>query len=147
MTFLPSKVDQKQHQIFCDGAAVPNPGQMGIGVVTDKSIISLYKGEGTNQIAELLALGEALKLANPGDTILSDSQYAINVAAGCWRVKCHFDLVAEVRELLRAKAVALNWTRGHAGHLLQELADRLANQAARTKMNFQNSRDGIDASL
>lgn len=118
--------------IYCDGASIPNPGKMGIGVyIPEKELeLSRYVGEGTNSRAELRALIEALKLASDGDCIYSDSSYAINIAAHHWKANKNFDLVAEVQQLFKTKPkVKLAWIKGHAGNEYQEMADGLANQA------------------
>ncbi len=125
-------------EIFCDGACVPNPGHMGCGVVVgdEDYTVSQYCGEGTNQLAELLALKIALKFATPSDQIYSDSQYALNVAMGTWQARVHLNLIQEIKVLLETKRVDLHWVRGHDGHELQELADVLAKRAARTRRSL-----------
>lgn len=87
--------------IFCDGAAIPNPGAGGWGVVVfeDGSEMSTRRGgeaHTTNNAMELTAIlaaiNEAWKYAFdwPEVTIWSDSQYCVN---GCndwrhgWRAK------------------------------------------------------------
>ncbi|MFP5078631.1 ribonuclease H [Rhizobium sp. YIM 134829] len=82
--------------IFCDGAAIPNPGAGGWGVVVYRDgieVASQFGGsaEATNNLMELMALLIAIEKArqlsgNSGEliTIWSDSQYCVN---GCndWR--------------------------------------------------------------
>jgi len=77
---------------------------------------------------------EALKLAEPGDAIFTDSQYAIGMIAGGWNAQKNIELVAEGRELYRSKqGVEIRWIRGHNGHQHQETADALATHAALTQ--------------
>ena len=122
-------------EIFVDGACIPNPGHMGVGIVLGEEVqtISRYVGWGSNQVAELKALELAIELANSGDKIFSDSHYALNVIQGIWRAHSHIELVRDIRNLLGSRRVRFEWIRGHSGHSLQELADRLAKTAARTR--------------
>jgi ribonuclease HI len=123
-------------EIFCDGAAWPNPGPMGWGVfIPDELRFSIPGGHGTNQQAELKALIEALKLSEPGDVILSDSQYAINMITKGWKAKKNVELVAQARKLYESKpGVTIRWLRGHNGHPHQERSDLLATAAAQTQV-------------
>jgi len=82
--------------IFTDGAALGNPGPMGIGVVIyhhRKKIkeLSEYIGEGTNNIAEYTAVIRALEFAKKeGEKevhIKSDSQLIVRQMNGEYRVK------------------------------------------------------------
>jgi len=125
----------KNIEIFCDGACVPNPGFMGGGIVlgNEDHVISQYFGSGTNQLAELLALRTALELATSNDHVFSDSKYALSVASGTWRARVYLDLILEMRNLVEHKRVTLHWLRGHDGHTLQGLADTLAKRAAMTR--------------
>jgi ribonuclease HI len=129
-------VTLKAREIYCDGAAEPNPGPIGWGVfIPDELRFSIPGGYGTNQQAELRAVIEALKLAEPGDVILSDSQYAINVTTRKWKAKANLELIAEARNLYESKpGVTIKWIRGHSGHQHQERADLLANVAAHSQM-------------
>ena len=122
-------------EIYCDGAAEPNPGAIGMGVfIPDELRLSIPGGHGTNQQAELLAVIEALKLAEPGDVILTDSRYAIGMIAKGWKAKANMELVAEARRLYKSKpGVEIRWIRGHDGHPHQERSDLLATIAAQTQ--------------
>lgn len=103
---------------------------------------------GTNQIAELMAVRDAI-LAHPGQETLvieSDSQYAIKCSsvwlrgwkAKGWRttngqpVK-NLPLIKQIDAAITARAgkVEFRWVRGHAGNRHNEIADRLAGAAAR----------------
>lgn len=124
--------------IFVDGSSVPNPGSTGCGIVIPDVVeIAKFLGAGSNQTAELHALREALLIARAGDSIFSDSQYAVCLTNGQWKAKAHKALVAEIKKLLKV-GVRVEWMRGHAGHIWQERADRLAKRAAITQSSFQN---------
>lgn len=82
--------------IYTDGACFGNPGPMGIGVVVYKGKtkvmeLSEYAGEGTNNIAEYLALIRALetakKLGEKEVHIRTDSQLLARQISGEYKVK------------------------------------------------------------
>ena len=115
--------------IYCDGACQPNPGHMGAGIyVPEVCSVSLYLGNGTNQRAELIALTKAIEMAEDGDTIYTDSRYALGMA-GNWKAKTNTELVIALRAALRDKRIALKWVRGHEGNSAQGMADSLAVEA------------------
>jgi ribonuclease HI len=137
----------QQRQVYVDGASIPNPGFTACGIVIPNFIeIAKYLGPGSNQTAELHAIHEALLIAREGDSIFSDSLYAVRIITGQWRAKAHKNLVAEIRKLLRP-GVHVEWIRGHAGHEWQERADALAKRAVINRQNFENvfPAGGVDA--
>ena len=80
---------------------------------------------------------EALLLAHAGDTIFSDSLYAVRLVTGQWRAKAHRDLVNEIKRLYRP-GVRVEWIPGHAGHKWNERADALAKRATLKRISFEN---------
>ncbi|NLE79004.1 MAG: ribonuclease HI [Rhodococcus sp.] len=136
--------------VSTDGSCLRNPGgAIGWAWVNHEGP-SRSGGEasGTNQIAELRALLEAV-LAHPGsDPLLieSDSQYAIKCAsewlpgwkrkgwktAGGGAVK-NLNLVQAIDGAItdRTGPVRFRWVRGHVGNHYNEVADTLAGEAAR----------------
>lgn len=93
---------------------------------------------------ELTAVRELLR-AFPRQSlrIQTDSQYVINVFTKWlpgWRANGmrtssrkaveNQDLIAEIDELLTGRHIDWQWVRGHSGHPLNTLADRLALYAA-----------------
>lgn len=83
-------------KIRFDGGAVPNPGEMGIGIVlmeNDKVIKKISEkldGTGTNNIAEYTALSKgiskALELVWTDVVIEGDSELVISQVKGLWKV-------------------------------------------------------------
>lgn len=82
--------------IFTDGAALGNPGPMGIGVVvfrggTRVKEICEYAGQGTNNVAEYTAVMRALEFAREkGEKeihIKSDSQLVIRQLNGEYKAR------------------------------------------------------------
>ncbi len=132
-------------QFFTDGSASPNPGPGGYAVIDldAKQPVALGKeANSTNIRMEAMALIAAYKIAEPGDKIMTDSEFWVNVvtkwAAGWqnngWTKKSgpikNLELVKELYELyLNNPDVILEWTRGHVGTEGNELADEWANKA------------------
>lgn len=135
-------------EIFTDGACRGNPGPGGWGVVLrykDKEK-TLYGGEGhtTNNRMELMAAIAALEtLKRPSKVVLTtDSQYVkrgITEWLADWKrrgwktadrkpVK-NVDLWQRLDEAVTRHSVSWHWVRGHTGHVENERADALANQA------------------
>ena len=133
-------------EIYSDGACRGNPGPGGWGVLlrsrgTEKE---LWGGEAdtTNNRMELTAVIRALEaLKRPSRVRLyTDSQYVqkgISQWIRQWKrrgwrtadrkpVK-NIDLWQRLDELAAVHDVEWHWVRGHAGHVENERADRLAN--------------------
>lgn len=100
-------------RIFTDGAAQPNPGHKGIGVVVEWQgkaplIISEYTGEGSNNQAEYEALLRALGVIRNEEikicTIHSDSNLMVQQVNGNW--KCNDSTLIQYRDLAQKR---LEW--------------------------------------
>ena len=128
---------------YTDGSANPNPGPGGFAVISDGRPVALGReADSTNIRMEAQALIAAYRLAQPGDTILTDSEFWVNVVtkwAPTWQqngwtkkngaIK-NLELVQELYAAYQAKPeVILKWTRGHIGTDGNELADEWANKA------------------
>jgi ribonuclease HI len=124
-------------QVWTDGACTGNPGPAGLGVVildgTQRTELSEYLGEGTNNIAELMAILrglEAVKDKSRPVVVFSDSAYSIGLLTKPWKPKKNVELIVELRAVcktfsdLRFVKVA-----GHAGVALNERVDQLAREA------------------
>ena len=134
-------------EIYTDGACRGNPGPGGWGVwmVSGPHEKELFGGElnTTNNRMELTAVITALRaLRRPCRVILhTDSQYVqkgisewiVGWKARGWRtadkkpVK-NADLWQELDEATRRHDIQWRWVKGHAGHEVNERADRLANK-------------------
>ncbi|QLY31019.1 ribonuclease H family protein [Nocardia huaxiensis] len=137
--------------VSTDGSCLRNPGgAIGWAWVNHAGSSSDSGGapSGTNQIAELRALLEAVR-AHPGPEPLlieSDSLYAIKCASewiNGWRVNGwrtstggpvkNVELIQQIDRAINTRSgpVRFRWVRGHVGNYFNEQADALAGQAAR----------------
>ncbi|HEY4244226.1 MAG TPA: ribonuclease H [Kofleriaceae bacterium] len=127
--------------VWTDGACTGNPGPAGLGVViidgANQRELSEYLGEGTNNIAELMAILRGLEEVRDRSrtvVVYSDSQYSIGLLTKPWKAKANVELVAKLRGLtkqfpqLRFVKVA-----GHAGIPLNERVDELAREAVQRR--------------
>lgn len=127
---------------YTDGSAVPNPGTGGFAVICNGQPVALGREpNSTNIRMEAQALIAAYPLAKPGDEILTDSEFWINVVtkwaptweANNWTKKGgikNLDLVQKLYQVYQAHpTVKLTWTKGHIGTKGNELADLWANKA------------------
>jgi ribonuclease HI len=145
--------------IYCDGACEPNPGDAGSGVVIYRNgelaelWYGLYHPMGTNNTAELNALYHALRMAEAeieaghSVEICSDSAYSINCIrawAPSWEKKGwtraggeikNLKIIQDCYEIYRRikKQLTLTHVAGHVGTEGNELADRMAMLAVRTR--------------
>lgn len=147
-------------KIFTDGACEPNPGKAGSGIAVYRNNIAselwygLYNPSGTNNLAELNAIHQALIMAdaelNKGGTvaIFCDSQYAINCViqwASGWEKKGwkksgggeikNLELIKKLHVLYQSLSgrVQILHVNGHAGVEGNELADRMSVLAIKSR--------------
>lgn len=150
--------DEEHIRIYCDGACSGNPGLAGSGLAiysNEKNPILLHGDfveNGTNNIAELNALYQALTIAKQTSskniiTIYSDSKYSIDCItkwAYGWKNKGwskkggeikNLELIKKTHELYeRIKdLIEIKHVKGHAGIEGNELADRMAVTAIKEK--------------
>ena len=129
-----------------DGSALGNPGPAGWAWYVDESRwASGGWPHGTNNMGELLAvmgrLGQTAHIGEPLH-VLCDSKYVIDSITkwmpgwkrNGWRKKdkkpvLNLELMQAIDAAMRP-GVTFEWVKGHAGHALNEAADRLANGAA-----------------
>jgi ribonuclease HI len=130
-----------------DGSALGNPGPAGWAwYVDDHCWASGGWAHGTNNMGELMAVLDLLQQTAHVDDelhVFCDSTYVINTItkwmAG-WKRKgwkkgdgkpvMNLELVQALDAAMQGRRVKFEWVKGHAGHVLNEAADRLANAAA-----------------
>lgn len=96
-------------------------------------------GPGTNQLAEILAVKAGLGMIKPDlrarstVTVYSDSKYAIGCLDGTFKkIRGNPEATAETKSLIEQfKEVRFEWVKGHAGHIGNVAADRLADRGSR----------------
>jgi len=125
---------------YTDGACTGNPGPAGSGTILIAPGGKIretyaYLGEGTNNIAELTAVLNALELTPAAEPLVlhTDSQYAIGVLTKGWKAKANVALVERIRGALRGRKVRFVYVPGHAGVPMNERADELAREAIKTR--------------
>lgn len=126
--------------VWTDGACTGNPGPAGLGVVviegSERTELSEYLGDATNNIAELTAIERGLEVVKDRSRpvyVHSDSAYAIGLLSKDWKAKANVELVARIRALV-ARFPAIHWIKvpGHAGVPENERCDQLAREAILT---------------
>lgn len=129
----------KHVAIFCDGSSLSN-GQVAaraaaVALLGYKGIwraVGEYLGVATNQQAEIAAAAVGLEaLRQPCQvSIFTDSRYVVETMNGRFRRKANLPWWQRLDKAAAAHKVRWEWTRGHAGHLLQEAADSAARRIA-----------------
>ncbi|HLC29851.1 MAG TPA: RNase H family protein, partial [Dehalococcoidia bacterium] len=123
--------------LYTDGACRGNPGPGGwAALLSTDDQVRWYAGRDgrtTNNRMEILAAIKGLEQTPPGRqvTIVSDSQYLVNTMTKGWQRKKNHDLWGQLDALVKGRSVTWEWIYGHAGHPLNEEADRLARAAAK----------------
>ena len=127
-------------EIFTDGACIGNPGRGGWAAIILGDGIEMRDIQGhsprtTNNRMEMTAVIEGLALVPRGAevTVYSDSQYVVNTMTRNWKRRKNQDLWARLDREATARQVTWRWIRGHAGHPMNERADRLATAAAKRR--------------
>jgi ribonuclease HI len=129
----------KQVTIVCDGSSLGNGKENArAGAVAIIGFRGYWKGFGeflgraTNQQAEIAAAALGLeKLTEPCDvTLLTDSRYVVETMSSGWKRKANHDWWARLDNAASPHRVKFVWVKGHAGHNVQEIADKAARAIA-----------------
>jgi ribonuclease HI len=130
-----------------DGSALGNPGPAGWAwYVDDDRWAAGGWSRGTNNMGELTAVLDLLRQTahlDEGLVVYCDSLYVIKSITlwmpgwkrrgwrkGDGKPVLNLEIMQALDAALAGRAVDLRWVKGHAGHRLNEAADRLANGAA-----------------
>ena len=130
-----------------DGSALGNPGPAGWGWYADEEHwVCGGWPNGSNNMGELMAVLDLLQQTAHLDEdlhVICDSTYVINSVTKWmkgWKRKgwkkgdgkpvLNVELMKALDEAMEGRRVTFEWVKGHAGHHLNEQADRLANAAA-----------------
>lgn len=137
--------------VYTDGACSGNPGPGGWAwVVPDGPFAAGGSPDTTNQRMELTAALEAVRAIDGPLEVVSDSTYVVNCFRDKWwegwlrrgwknskkEPVANRDLWEPLIEQVRARGdeVGFRWVKGHAGDRWNDLADRLAVEAAATQL-------------
>jgi ribonuclease HI len=126
----------KSVTIFCDGSSLGNGrGETRAAAVALLGYRGLwrafgsYLGTATNQQAEIAAAALGLEsLREPCRVDLhTDSRYVIETMQGRFRRKMNLAWWERLDKAASRHEVKWEWVEGHAGHVIQEAADRTAS--------------------
>lgn len=129
----------KDVTIVCDGSSLGNgrgsPRAAAVAVMGFKGLwkaVGEYLGSATNQQAEIAAAAIGLEsLKQPCRVhLISDSRYVVETMKGHFKKKTNHEWWRRIDKAALPHAVTWEWTRGHAGHEIQEIADDLARAIA-----------------
>ena len=129
----------KQVTIVCDGSSLGN----GKGITRAAAVAVLgfrghwravgeYLGNATNQQAEIAAACVGLEsLKEPCKVkLLSDSRYVVETMTGNFRKKTNHEWWEKLEKAAAKHQIDWQWIKGHAGHEVQEVADKMARKMA-----------------
>lgn len=135
---------------YTDGAYSPVTQAGGWAVYCPELLLKLTNKEynTTNNRMEMTAAIKALefvlytKLPVNEINVYSDSLYVINTMKGLYAMRTNLDLWAKLINLtikLSDNNLQINWihVKGHAGHVNNEIVDKLANLLSQTKLKTQ----------
>jgi len=129
----------KQVTIVCDGSSLGNgrgdTRAAAVAVLGFKGYwkaVGEFLGNATNQQAEIAAAWIGLKnLKEPCKVhVLSDSRYVVETMNGNFRKKTNLDWWDKLEKAASKHEITWEWMRGHAGHEIQEIADKTARKIA-----------------
>ena len=140
---------------FTDGSCRGNPGPCGAGAclfLPNEERVDLRQpvsGRSSILLGELVAINIALesiklemeRLPIQKIMLFSDSQSAVGILTLGWENKSHKAVILEIKQtmdILKSQNVSieLNWTPGHADIAGNEIADKLAKEAAEEAENM-----------
>jgi ribonuclease HI len=94
--------------------------------------VGKYLGAATNQQAEIAAATIGLEnLKEPCKVrLLSDSRYVVETMSSGWKRKTNHDWWDKLDSAAAKHDIQWQWIKGHAGHEVQEIADKAARTIA-----------------
>jgi ribonuclease HI/uncharacterized phage-like protein YoqJ len=135
-------------KVYTDGACSGNPGPGGWAwVVPDGPHASGADPDTTNQRMELKAVLDAVEHLEGPLEVVSDSTYVVNCFRDRWwegwlrrgwinsqkKPVANRDLWEPLINLYRGRDIDFTWVKGHAGNRWNDMADRLAVEAAQSQ--------------
>ena len=129
----------KSVTIVCDGSSLGNgrgeTRAAAVAVLEFKGFwkaVGEYLGNATNQQAEIAAAYVGLQnLKEPCKvTVMTDSRYVVQTMTGHFRKKTNHEWWEKLERAAKKHQITWEWTKGHAGHEIQEIADKMARKMA-----------------
>ena len=141
---------------FTDGSCIPNPGPCGAGAVLyipgeeDILIRRPVKVHGSILLAELVVILVVLEhliissYRSKSLRLFSDSQTALGIITLNWDHKNYSDDIGRIKDYIQQLegdgcTVSMFWTPGHDDIQGNEVADRLAKEAAREALDLDQN--------
>ena len=145
----------KSVTIVCDGSSLGN-GQAAtraaaVALLGYRGVwraVGSYLGTATNQQAEIAAATVGLAaLREPCSVrVVTDSRYVVETMSGRFKRKSNPEWWEKLDTAARPHMVRWEWAKGHAGHVVQEAADKAARRiAALERVDEDVLRDAVDS--
>ena len=131
----------KHITITCDGSSLgngSNAARAGAVAILEfkglRKIVGEFLGTATNQQAEIVAACVGLEaLKEPCQIeVISDSQYVVKTMNRLFKRKTNHEFWQRLDNAAHGHRITWTWTRGHAGHPVQEKCDEAARLIAAT---------------
>ncbi len=129
----------KEVTIFSDGSSLGNGGEdaraAGVALLGYRGkwrAVGLYLGEATSQQAEIAAATLGLEtLKEPCRVhLFTDSRYVVETMSGRFRRKANHEWWKRLDQATTKHRIQWEWTKGHAGQVIQEACDDAARRIA-----------------
>jgi ribonuclease HI len=133
------RYEMKEVTIVCDGSSLGNgrgeTRAAAVAVLGFKGhwrAVGEYLGNATNQQAEIAAARVGLEsLREPCKvTVMTDSRYVVQTMLGNFRKKTNLEWWNKLESAARRHDITWEWVKGHNGHEIQEIADKMARNTA-----------------
>ena len=145
----------KSVTIVCDGSSLGN-GQAAtraaaVALLGYRGLwraVGSYLGTATNQQAEIAAatLGLAALREPCRVRVMTDSRYVVETMSGRFKRKSNPEWWEKLDAAARPHQIKWEWAKGHAGHVVQEAADKAARRiAALERVDESVLRDAVDS--
>lgn len=131
----------KKVTIVCDGSSLGNGKDNAraaavavLGFGGFWKAFGEYLGQATNQQAEIAAAALGLeRLKEPCEVLLlSDSRYVVETMNSGWKRRANHEWWSRLDRAADSHRIEWRWIKGHAGHSVQEIADKAARKIAET---------------
>jgi ribonuclease HI len=140
--------------ILCDGSSLGN-GQAAaraaaVALLGYRGVwraVGTFLGKATNQQAEVAAAALGLESLTESCRVhlFTDSRYVVETMNGRFRRKANHEWWERLDKAKGRHEVVWEWTKGHAGHVIQEATDRAARRIAMLgQVDEDVLRDAID---